>query len=319
MFKYKRLIAFCLVLFPFLLGITACGFGSCDRKTEFPQTSIEESSEAISEDITSSLLEEIEELKEALFKKENELDKVKIEKEDLKNQIISMEEEFQNELQKIREEVYNLIEKDILGFDKPEAKIKLMPITTKDNDEAGNITIQIFDNDNITYLQQRTWFFYEVFKAVPEEIPNGIQLECLLAMAFTEGGVSTDGIYTKTNNLFGMGASSTWKGLVYDRKKGILYQNYETALHHGFSKGSLFRAYPNIEESIKDYIAVMLSDRYEEVLNTTSNHSYLKSLYNNGYCNYYSSVEKWLYIIKRFDLKNFVLENKPLIDFVKKL
>lgn len=315
MFKYRRLIAFCLVLFPFLLSIIACGFGSCDRKTELPQTSIEKSSEAISEDITLSLLEEIEELKEALFKKESELDKIKIEKENLENQIISMEEEFQ----KIREEVYNLIEKDILGFSRPEAKIKLMSIKTKDDDDgAGNITIQIFDDDNITYLQQRTWFFYEVLKAIPEEIPDGIQLECLLAMAFTEGGAGTDGVYTKTNNLFGLGATSKWQGLVYDRNKGILYKDYETACAFGFD-GMLFRAYSTIEESIKDYVSIMQSDQYKEVLNITSNHSYLKSLYSNGYCSNYSSVTEWLYIIKRFDLQNFIADNKPLIDFLKKI
>jgi uncharacterized FlgJ-related protein len=317
MFKHKRLIACGLILFPLLMCIITCGFGSCDRKTEPPQTSSEELSEPISEDITPSLLEEIDELKEALLEKENELDKIKIEKEDLENQVVSMEQEFQNEIQQIREEVYKLIEKDILGFNKPEAKIKLVPIKTKD-DDVGNITVQIFDNDNITYLQQRTWFFYEVFKAVPEDIPSGIKLECLLVMAFTEGGASTDGVYTKTNNLFGLGATDKWKGLVYDRKKGVLYKDYATARSFGFS-GMLFRAYPSIEDSIKDYISVMQSNRYEEVLNTTSNQSYLKSLYSNGYCNNYNSVSEWLYLIKRFDLKNFVVDNKPLIDFLKKL
>jgi NTP pyrophosphatase (non-canonical NTP hydrolase) len=161
MFKHRRLIACGLILFPLLMCIITCGFGSCDRKTELPQTSSEELSEPISEDITPSLLEEIDELKEALLEKENELDKIKIEKEDLENQVVSMEQEFQNEIQQIREEVYKLIEKDILGFNKPEAKIKLVPIKTKD-DDVGNITVQIFDNDNITYLQQRTWFFYVV-------------------------------------------------------------------------------------------------------------------------------------------------------------
>ncbi len=129
---------------------------------------------------------------------------------------------------------------------------------------------------------------------------NGIPLQALLAQAYTEGGAGKMGVYKHSNNLFGIKAGANWGGMVYSRETGKTYDCYETAKKRKAS--DLFRAYYNIEESIKDYIdLIRTSDLYKGALNKTPK-KYLQYLVNHGYGSE-DMVSVWMSLIKLFGLK----------------
>lgn len=196
--------------------------------------------------------------------------------------------------------------KQSMGFVEPTPKTNSVIILNQKKQNIGSINVKIFSDDSLSWDKQRYWFFREIATVASPIIPDGLPLEALVIMAFTEGGAGIDGVYRNTNNLFGMKASENWKGLVFDRGAGKLYQSYEVARQNGAAKTNCFRAYTSIEESIKDHITV-IETKFTAALSQTSLKGYFTILYKNKYCKE-GNVSAWLSLINQFKLTSWLKE-----------
>lgn len=145
-------------------------------------------------------------------------------------------------------------------------------------------------------------FFADIARICKKYDLKGIPLAAMLAQAYTEGGAGKKGVYTHSNNLFGIRAGGNWNGMVYSRDLGKTYINYAAAKK---AKGTdLFRAYASIDESIQDYInLITTSDLYKRAVNRSPK-QYLKYLVKKGYGSSYM-VDTWMYLIKVFKLSKY--------------
>ena len=83
----------------------------------------------------------------------------------------------------------------------------------------------------------------------------------------------------KANAIFGIKATKTWKGKVYNSKTKECYDgvNYTDIT-------ACFRAYDNLEESIKDYFDLICKNaRYKKALNCKSAEECITAIKNGGY------------------------------------
>lgn len=140
---------------------------------------------------------------------------------------------------------------------------------------------------------------FEIYKNISQN--EGIPISAMLAQAYTEGGAGKTGIYTKSNNLFGITAGS-WKGYVYSRETGLCYDSVKSAMSNGCY--DLFRVYTNIEESIYDYIKLITtSQNYKKGLWKNSE-EYLKNLVNYNYGEF-CMLDVWIELIHNFDFSQY--------------
>lgn len=163
------------------------------------------------------------------------------------------------------------------------------------------IEVRIYNRNDDDYNKADGILFFEDLMRICKVLDyEGIPLEAMLAQAYTEGGAGKRGVYTMSNNLFGIRAGANWKGYVYARNLKKTFVNYETA--RAFGGEDLFRAYPNIAESIKDYInLIRTSELYKGALHKSAK-KYLKYITKRGYGDE-SMVSVWLNVIKIYKLK----------------
>lgn len=111
-------------------------------------------------------------------------------------------------------------------------------------------------------------------------------ISAALAQAYTEGGAGKQGIYTQTNNCFGIMAGPKWNGRVYKTKDGRCFRSYRT-----------------MEESVLDYI-LLIQNQYTGALQTTSPEDYLNYLLSRNYGESWM-LKQWCSIIYAFNLKQY--------------
>lgn len=149
-------------------------------------------------------------------------------------------------------------------------------------------------------MQDGRLFFSDLALLISRTNHEGINIAAMLAQAYTEGGAGKKGVYTRSNNLFGLRAGPTWDGLVYARDLGITFVDYASAKARGAK--DLFRAYYCMNDSIDDYIElIQTSDNYKKALGKDAK-SYLKYLTKHGYGST-SMVKTWMSVIKLYNLK----------------
>jgi flagellum-specific peptidoglycan hydrolase FlgJ len=142
--------------------------------------------------------------------------------------------------------------------------------------------------------------------------PEGMWISAAMAQAYTEGGAGKDqGVYARTNNCFGITAGPGWSGYVYARNTGRVYKDYSTAVRYGETSRTyggggpnLFRAYKNMEDSVKDYVNLISTTGYSGALNTNSPEEYLQYLLNRRYGEQYMYYT-WTSLIQQFNLKQY--------------
>lgn len=101
----------------------------------------------------------------------------------------------------------------------------------------------------------------------------------VIAQAICESGWGQSTIMMKANAIFGIKATSSWKGKVYSAQTKECYDgiNYTTIT-------DLFRAYDSLDESIKDYFDLICnSSRYKKALYTGSPTECITAIKNGGY------------------------------------
>lgn len=171
-----------------------------------------------------------------------------------------------------------------------------------------DLNIRLFNDHAYGYNEEDGRVYLDTIASyLYQHAPTSMVLSAALAQSYTEGGSGKQGVYTKTNNCFGIRAGSNWNGYVYARSTGLVYINYSTAVTMGGR--DLFRAYNSIEESVIDYVKLIQSEKYQNALTYTTANGYLSYLLSRNYGESYM-LYTWLSVIHRYDLDtyNFIIE-----------
>lgn len=105
----------------------------------------------------------------------------------------------------------------------------------------------------------------------------------------------------KANAIFGIKATKTWKGKVYNSKTKECYDgvNYTDIT-------ACFRAYDSLEESIKDYFDLICKNaRYKKALNCKSAEECITEIKNGGYATSPIYISTIMSIIKSNNLTKY--------------
>lgn len=282
----NRIIAL-LLLLAFIAGLAAVALSRKDTDKAGDKTNesveISELSEISSEssDIIESSEPETSEIS-------SEPESSEISEESEESTAASEESEPEDETSEISEESSEIDSSD-------EAPDKQLSSLKPDNTEGEiKLAVKIFGSP-YEYLNYMT----ELIKT--KELP--IFPSVVLAHCYSESGAGGyfGGLYTVTNNCFGIRAFSTWDGYVFCRDNGKVYANYEYAARHG---DDLFRAYDSIEASLDDYIRVVSNPLYEPARNAATPEETLRLL---AACGYYEPAycDTIISIMHRFNLKQY--------------
>lgn len=128
----------------------------------------------------------------------------------------------------------------------------------------------------------------------------------VIAQAICESGWGQSKIMMKANAIFGIKATSNWKGKVYNANTQECYDgvNYTNIT-------ACFRAYDNLQESISDYFDLILGlSRYSSAINTQSPLECITEIKNGGYATSPTYINTIMSIINSNDLTKYdVVEN----------
>lgn len=134
-----------------------------------------------------------------------------------------------------------------------------------------------------------------------------------IAQACLETGYGTSSLMTKANAFFGIKATN-WKGKVYNAKTKECYdgKNYVNI-------DDTFRAYNNIEESVKDYYDLILNNkRYEKAVNENDYRLCITAIKNGGYATSPSYIDSVCKIIESNDLTKYDVISKKKNKYYEK-
>lgn len=134
-----------------------------------------------------------------------------------------------------------------------------------------------------------------------------------IAQACLETGYGTSSLMTKANAFFGIKATN-WKGKVYNAKTKECYdgKNYVNI-------DDTFRAYNNIEESVKDYYDLILNNkRYEKAVNESDYRLCITAIKNGGYATSPSYIDSVCKIIESNNLTKYDVISKKKSKYYKK-
>lgn len=146
----------------------------------------------------------------------------------------------------------------------------------------------------------------------------------VIAQAICESGWGQATIMMKANAIFGIKATSNWKGRVYNAKTKECYDgvNYTNI-------NACFRAYNSLEESIKDYFDLILGlSMYKNAINCSSPLACITAIKNGGYATSPTYINRIMSIINANnltkydnveDVENFVDNSKSIEELAKEV
>lgn len=130
---------------------------------------------------------------------------------------------------------------------------------------------------------------------------NPLYNSVVIAQAICESGWGQSTIMMKANAIFGIKATKSWKGKIYNAKTkecydGTTYTNITAC----------FRAYNNLEESIADYFDLITkSSRYRKACVANSPYECISAIKNGGYATSPSYINTIMAIIKDNNLTKY--------------
>lgn len=130
---------------------------------------------------------------------------------------------------------------------------------------------------------------------------NPLFSSVVIAQAICESGWGQSTIMIKANAIFGIKATKSWNGKVYNAKTQECYDgvNYTNI-------NACFRAYNSLEESIKDYFDLILGvSRYKNAINCSSPLECITEIKNGGYATSPSYINTIMAIIKDNNLTKY--------------
>ena len=150
--------------------------------------------------------------------------------------------------------------------------------------------------------QAQKVFIERVGKAAAADFQlYGVLASLKIAQAILESGWGTSGLAVKANALFGIKATSAWKGRVFNTKTQECYDgvNFTTI-------DAAFRAYDSWEESIKDHsIFLTANARYAAVIGERDYKKAVRAIHAAGYATDPAYTDKLIKIIEQYKLFEF--------------
>lgn len=118
---------------------------------------------------------------------------------------------------------------------------------------------------------------------------NPLYNSVVIAQGCLETGYGASNLMMKANAIFGIKATSSWKGKVYNANTKECYDGVNMT-----NVSACFRAYDSIEESVNDYFNLICnSERYKKAKYVDSKEECIKQIRLGGYAtdpNYENSV-----------------------------
>ena len=130
-----------------------------------------------------------------------------------------------------------------------------------------------------------------IIQKINSEFGDKLYNSVVIAQAILETGFGSSSLMMKANAIFGIKATKTWKGKVYNSKTKECYDGVSMT-----DVQACFRAYDSLDDSVRDYFKLITgSKRYEGALNQISAFECIKAIKNGGYATdpkYVDSVMK---------------------------
>lgn len=128
----------------------------------------------------------------------------------------------------------------------------------------------------------------------------------VIAQAICESGWGQSKIMMKANAIFGIKATSSWKGKVYNANT---QECYDGSTYTNIT--ACFRAYDSLAQSIADYFDLILGlSRYQGAINTSSPLECITAIKNGGYATSPTYINTIMSIINSNNLTQYdVVEN----------
>ena len=126
----------------------------------------------------------------------------------------------------------------------------------------------------------------------------------VIAQAICESGWGQSQIMMKANAIFGIKATASWKGKVYNAKTQECYDGstYTTI-------DACFRAYDNLQDSISDYFDLITrSERYRKACVASSPLECITAIKNGGYATSPTYINTIMSIINSNNLTKYDVE-----------
>ena len=144
---------------------------------------------------------------------------------------------------------------------------------------------------------------------------NPLFSSVVIAQAICESAWGQSKIMMKANAIFGIKATSNWKGKVYNAKT---QECYDGSTYTNIT--ACFRAYNSLSESISDYFDLITkSERYRKACVSNSPLECIQAIKNGGYATSPSYVTTIMSIIKSNNLTkydNMKIENKIQSEYI---
>ena len=144
----------------------------------------------------------------------------------------------------------------------------------------------------------------------------------VIAQAICESGWGQSKIMMKANAIFGIKATSSWKGKVYNANT---QECYDGSTYTNIT--ACFRAYNSLAESISDYFNLILGlSRYSKAINTNSPLECITAIKNGGYATSPTYINTIMSIINSNNLTKYdvvedvenSVDNSNYIEYIVK-
>lgn len=130
---------------------------------------------------------------------------------------------------------------------------------------------------------------------------NPLFSSVVIAQAICESNWGQSKIMMKANAIFGIKATSSWKGKVYNANT---QECYDGSTYTNIT--ACFRAYNNLAESIADYFDLILGlSRYQGAINTSSPLECITAIKNGGYATSPTYINTIMSIINSNNLTKY--------------
>ena len=130
---------------------------------------------------------------------------------------------------------------------------------------------------------------------------NPLFSSVVIAQACLETGYGKSTLMMKANAVFGIKASSGWKGKVYNAKTKECYDGVKLT-----DVNACFRAYNSLEESIKDYFDLILNlSRYKNAIKRNTPLECIRGIKDGGYATDPYYVTKVMSIVESYNLTKY--------------
>jgi len=149
--------------------------------------------------------------------------------------------------------------------------------------------------------QEQKSFIEKVGKlAVADTLKSNVLASLTIAQAILESGWGESSLTINANALFGIKATNTWKGKVYNTKTKECYNGITFT-----TIDACFRAYDSWEESIADHSAFLTASRYAAVIGERDYKKACTAIKAAGYATDPDYSAKLIKIIEQYGLTQY--------------